>query len=578
MTSRLPPPRSKHSAGAGSSTTLRADRAEDQPRLLVPADDLDVDAGLGLGCGRRPRRRCRRRRMARASPWPAISVGAGGLGEEAEAAHGGDGLVGGGRRDAPVDGSRRRRGAASPSPARAGRCGRRGARRRRAGGTSSIPRSMAATRIAPTLRPADGGQSRRHVGTVARVTDPRAPPAAGSAAMGTDVEVLARRRRRRRDGRRSACSRPTRSKRARRAGAASGRRASCAARTTPPARPVDRVAEHVRPGRTARSTRGATPAVATTRRCSPRSRPPATTATSTRSRAPAARRATRTPPCPGCGDVELDRWCRAVRLPAGVALDLGGIGKGAAADEVSAALLDAGVPASRGVLVNLGGDLRARGEAPEPHGWVVEVDDPLETGRTGLLALAEGAIATSTKLRRAWTRGDRTLHHLIDPRTGEPAESGWRRSRWWRGRRGEPRCWRRPRSSPGPTTVAALIEAPGPPAARHRRRRGAGARRARPASVRDLPSGKHIRTDEGMSMAQTDRRDDERWYLPKFDTVEEERLHRKQRLGRRLPPVRQVRVRRGRRRPHHRPRPRAPRPLLGEPVRHDTSATSASPT
>ncbi len=127
---------------------------------------------------------------------------------------------------------------------------------------------------------------------------------------------------------------------------------------------------------------------------------------------------------PGCGDVELDSLVSAVRLPVGVALDLGGIGKGAAADEVSAALLDAGVPGVTGVLVNMGGDLRARGAAPRPHGWVVEVDDPLETGRTGLLAFAEGAIATSTKLRRAWTRGDRTLHHLIDPRTGEPAESG----------------------------------------------------------------------------------------------------------------------------------------------------------
>jgi thiamine biosynthesis lipoprotein len=55
---------------------------------------------------------------------------------------------------------------------------------------------------------------------------------------------------------------------------------------------------------------------------------------------------------------------------------------------------------------------------------VVAVDDPLDTGATGLLALREGAIATSTKARRSWTRGDRTLHHLIDPRTGEPAEAG----------------------------------------------------------------------------------------------------------------------------------------------------------
>src|SRR6478609_1597548 len=70
------------------------------------------------------------------------------------------------------------------------------------------------------------------------------------------------------------------------------------------------------------------------------------------------------PDVPGCGEVELDSLVSAVRLPVGVALDLGGIGKGAAADEVSDALLDAGVPGVTGVLVNMGGDLRARGAAP----------------------------------------------------------------------------------------------------------------------------------------------------------------------------------------------------------------------
>jgi thiamine biosynthesis lipoprotein len=130
------------------------------------------------------------------------------------------------------------------------------------------------------------------------------------------------------------------------------------------------------------------------------------------------------PAVPGCDGVQLDRVVSAVRLPPGVALDLGGIGKGYAADGVSGELLEAGVPGVRGVLVNLGGDLRARGDAPEPHGWVVDVDDPLDTGRTGLLALAEGAIATSTRLRRAWTRGGQARHHLIDPATGAPATSG----------------------------------------------------------------------------------------------------------------------------------------------------------
>src|SRR5439155_18637591 len=60
-------------------------------------------------------------------------------------------------------------------------------------------------------------------------------------------------------------------------------------------------------------------------------------------------------PAPGCAEVEFDPMVSAVRLPHGVALDLGGIGKGAAADAVSAELFDAALPGVRGVLVNLGG-------------------------------------------------------------------------------------------------------------------------------------------------------------------------------------------------------------------------------
>jgi thiamine biosynthesis lipoprotein len=131
-----------------------------------------------------------------------------------------------------------------------------------------------------------------------------------------------------------------------------------------------------------------------------------------------------TAPAPGCAGVVLDRVVRAVRLPLGVTLDLGGIGKGYAADLVAAELMGVEAAPWRGVLVNLGGDLRAMGAAPAPAGWVIEIDDPLATGATGLLALASGAVATSTRLRRAWARDGRPLHHLIDPRTGVPAESG----------------------------------------------------------------------------------------------------------------------------------------------------------
>jgi thiamine biosynthesis lipoprotein len=128
-----------------------------------------------------------------------------------------------------------------------------------------------------------------------------------------------------------------------------------------------------------------------------------------------------TGPAPGAGGISVDRLVGALRLPPGVALDLGGIGKGLAADLVAVQLHEAG---ARGVLVNLGGDLRAVGEAPAPGAWVVEIDDPLATGRTGLVTLGAGAIATSTRLRRAWTRAGRAQHHLIDPQTGAPATSG----------------------------------------------------------------------------------------------------------------------------------------------------------
>jgi thiamine biosynthesis lipoprotein len=126
-------------------------------------------------------------------------------------------------------------------------------------------------------------------------------------------------------------------------------------------------------------------------------------------------------PTPGCAGITVDSFIGTVRVPPGVGLDLGGIGKGFAADLVAVELQEAG---ARGVLVNMGGDLRAVGDAPAPGAWVVEIDDPLATGRTGVVGLSAGAIATSTRLRRTWTRGGRALHHLIDPRTGLPAVSG----------------------------------------------------------------------------------------------------------------------------------------------------------
>ena len=128
------------------------------------------------------------------------------------------------------------------------------------------------------------------------------------------------------------------------------------------------------------------------------------------------------PPAPGCGEIRLWPLIPGVALPAGVQLDLGGIGKGYAADIVAIELLEAG---AGGVCVNVGGDLRVAGEPPSGGAWVVAVDDPFQPGRDLLhLALHSGAVATTTRLKRRWRRGGRDVHHVIDPASGEPASSG----------------------------------------------------------------------------------------------------------------------------------------------------------
>jgi thiamine biosynthesis lipoprotein len=127
------------------------------------------------------------------------------------------------------------------------------------------------------------------------------------------------------------------------------------------------------------------------------------------------------PPVPGPAGIVVDPDLGAVLLPAGVTFDPGGIGKGLAADMVARAVLAAG---AAGVLVNLGGDLRAAGEPPDPDGWPVSLPDPTRPGHEmARFALPWGAVATTSRLRRRWrtTRGE--AHHVIDPTTGRPADT-----------------------------------------------------------------------------------------------------------------------------------------------------------
>lgn len=126
-------------------------------------------------------------------------------------------------------------------------------------------------------------------------------------------------------------------------------------------------------------------------------------------------------PLLGCDRVVLDPTVRSVTLGPGIRLDLGGIGKGFAADIVAGELVDAGVESG---CVDLGGDLRVVGAGPYDGAWLTNFDDPVVAASVGTLRFAAGAVATSTRLRRRWRRGDAEVHHLLDPATGAPADSG----------------------------------------------------------------------------------------------------------------------------------------------------------
>lgn len=144
----------------------------------------------------------------------------------------------------------------------------------------------------------------------------------------------------------------------------------------------------------------------------------------TASVAPAGRRGGGLPgppsaPAPGCADMVLLPLLPGVVAPS--RLDLGGIGKGLAADLVVTEAITAGAD---GACVNLGGDLRAQGRPPTDEGWVVGIEDPAapEEDRF-VVALGAGAVATSTTAKRRWEIAGEVYHHIIDPGSGRPTGS-----------------------------------------------------------------------------------------------------------------------------------------------------------
>ena len=122
--------------------------------------------------------------------------------------------------------------------------------------------------------------------------------------------------------------------------------------------------------------------------------------------------------------VTLDVERRRLRVPEGVALDLGATAKAFAADRAARLIARA---IGGGALVSLGGDIAVAGAAPG-SGWRVLVtdahDSPLD-GPGQQVALAVGGLATSSTTERRWPTSHGEMHHLLDPSTGLPALTPW---------------------------------------------------------------------------------------------------------------------------------------------------------
>lgn len=123
--------------------------------------------------------------------------------------------------------------------------------------------------------------------------------------------------------------------------------------------------------------------------------------------------------------VELERDPPRVRAPTGVTLDLGASAKALAADRAAEA---AHLTCGAGTLISLGGDIATSGPPPA-DGWTVHVTDdhragPHAPGQT--VSIQSGGLATSSISVRRWLHEGEVMHHILDPRDGQPVNTRWR--------------------------------------------------------------------------------------------------------------------------------------------------------
>jgi thiamine biosynthesis lipoprotein len=122
-------------------------------------------------------------------------------------------------------------------------------------------------------------------------------------------------------------------------------------------------------------------------------------------------------PASAASEWQLDNHTLA--LPAHVHLDFGGVAKGWAAHQAMQRLKSYGP-----TLVDAGGDIAISGLQSDQQPWTVAIADPFHPEQDlEMLKLGRSGVATSGTDFRRWKQDGAWKHHLIDPRTGKPAQT-----------------------------------------------------------------------------------------------------------------------------------------------------------
>ena len=120
--------------------------------------------------------------------------------------------------------------------------------------------------------------------------------------------------------------------------------------------------------------------------------------------------------------IRFDPTLNLIRLPVDMQIDLGGIAKGWIVKK-AAELLHTYVDAC---AVSAGGDIQFIGQPLDGFDWDIYLEDPRDTVQMLVqMHIPKGGVATSSVMKRTWMQGKKVRHHLIDPRTGQPAKTEW---------------------------------------------------------------------------------------------------------------------------------------------------------